>query len=302
MEGTIFDIQYGAIYDGPGLRTCVFCKGCPLRCRWCQNPEAQHPQPQLSFLAERCLTCGECVKFCPENALEIRNGLPVRDAGRCRLCGACTEVCSPGAREIIGYAITTEELLEKARRDRPFYESSGGGVTLSGGEPTMQQKFLLHTLQAFQKEKIHTAVETCGYFQAAIIKDLLEVADLILFDIKHMDAHLHQKYTGITNELIQNNFTEIIRQGGPDKLIPRIPLIPGFNADEAFASRLARYLQTAGYSGEVHLMPYNSLTKTKWAKIGRSNEYRNFGELTEEVIAQFTGLLEAKGFTVICNR
>lgn len=302
MKGIIFDIQYGSMYDGPGLRTCVFFKGCPLRCRWCQNPESHFPGLQLSYITELCISCGQCAKACPGNAMKLKNNMPYCDDKMCTLCGRCAGACPREAMELIGLKISAPELLLKLRRDRPFYESSGGGVTFTGGEPTMQEKFLFKALEIVRRDGISAALETCGYFRTEIIDELLELTDLFLFDIKHINAERHREYTGFTNEMIKKNFKLILKKAGPEKITPRIPLIPGFNTDSDSAHGIARFIKGAGYSGEVHLMPYNPMSRTKWLKIGRGSEYRNFGELTEGEIEKITGIFEKSGFPVVCNR
>ena len=280
--GIIFDIQYGAMYDGPGLRTAVFFKGCPLRCRWCQNPESQEPKPQLSFFAERCRSCGTCAAACNAESLKMRGGLPVRDNEICRLCGQCAHACPSKAMELIGYKITATALLQKLRRDRPFYESSGGGVTITGGEPTMQPRFLLKTLSLLKEDRIATAIETCGYFKTALIDELVEVTDLFLYDIKHTNSTTHKKHTGRDNRVIKKNFRQLLAKAGPEKITPRIPLIPNFNTDKESLSAITKFIKETGYRDEIQLMPFNPLTKTKYQKINRQPEHQNLAAQTPE--------------------
>ncbi len=232
----------------------------------------------------------------------MKNNGPIRNEEKCILCGACAEACSQKATEVIGMEIDTTELLLKVRRDRPFYDSSGGGVTISGGEPTMQYEFLISILEALRGDNISTAIETCGYFDADIIDNLIEVTDLFLFDIKHMNSEWHKQYTGKANEIVKMNFEALIMKGGVEKVVPRIPLIPKFNIDTDSVYDMVDYFKRVGYCGEVHLMPYNHMAKTKWEKIGRGSEYLNFGELPEYEIEKITGIYENAGFAVILNR
>ncbi len=302
-KGIIFDIQYGAMYDGPGLRTVIFFKGCPLRCRWCQNPESQEMAPQLSFLAERCISCGTCVEVCPSENLKMDQGFPLRVREGCRLCGRCARNCLSNAMELIGYEISAADILHKVLRDRLFYEKSGGGATISGGEPTMQYRFLIKTLAMLREYNISTALETCGYFESLLIDELIGVTDLFLFDIKHANGISHKKNTGKDIRLIKKNFREILAKAGEQRVIPRIPLIPGFNTDKESVAALAKYLNECGYKGEIHLMPYNPLAKTKYRKINRHNEYQSKSAQTPEELRTITGAFKksCRGEVVLIN-
>lgn len=302
MKGIIFDIQYGAMYDGPGLRTLVFFKGCPLKCEWCQNPESQLPQPQMSYFSEKCASCGECADACKQGALKMKKELPIRNTEKCAVCGECADACPNGAMEKIGMEMSPEEIAKKVLRDRPFYESSGGGVTISGGEPTMQPEFLIETLKEIKRNEIQIAVETCGLFKTDLVDELIDVVDLFLFDLKHLDSNHHKEFTGVENDTIKRNFEEILAKAGAERIVPRIPLIPGFNVENGTADEISAYLKSIGYSGEVHLMPYNPMARSKWEKIGRGDEYENPGELSEEAIEEITECFEKASFKVVCNR
>ncbi|MFX1356473.1 MAG: glycyl-radical enzyme activating protein [Promethearchaeota archaeon] len=301
MKGIVFDIQNYAIYDGPGIRTLIFLKGCPLKCLWCQNPESQKLNPQMSYFKEKCLLCETCVKTCSNNALKLINDEIVRDEERCVVCGKCAEACPNNVMEIVGKEMSIEDLIEIAIRDKPFYDNSGGGVTISGGEPTMQFKFLLELLKALKNNGIHTAIETCGYFNEDLINELVKSVDLFLFDIKLIDSNIHKEFTGVNNERILNNFKIIHSKFGNKKIIPRIPLIPGCNIDLKTINMIRSFLQNINYTGPIHLMPYNKLAKTKYEKVGMGNLYRDMGDLTEKDLQEITIEFEKYSFHVIVN-
>ncbi|MDO5537136.1 MAG: glycyl-radical enzyme activating protein, partial [Desulfovibrionaceae bacterium] len=198
----IYNIQRMSTQDGPGLRTTVFFKGCPLKCLWCSNPESQAPRPQLMHFANLCTGCGRCLDVCPSGAVRRENSLFVRDFSRCAGCGRCAEVCPSGAASMSGREMTVDDIMRAVRRDASFYFNSGGGVTFSGGECTMQGAFLADLLDACLAEGLHTCVDTCGQTPAGVFERVLERADLLLYDIKHMDSAEHRKLTGAGCETI----------------------------------------------------------------------------------------------------
>lgn len=283
-KALIFDIKRDCSEDGPGIRTTVFFKGCPLHCVWCQNPEGINPAPELTFQAARCHpeACGSpCVSACHEGALKIENDQLEIDRSACNHCNECIAACASHALESAGYWITLDELLYRVTIDRPFYDSTGGGVTLSGGEATRQMDFAEQFLIALKGQRIHTALETCGFFNyRRFRKQMLPHLDLIYFDLKLIDEGESGRHTGQSNRLILDNFTQLSEEARIP-VIPRIPLIPGITTTAENLSGIARFLESNGISSAT-LMPYNPLWRDKAAKVGRPIGYQRTGFMSEQ--------------------
>ena len=263
IKGRIFNIQGYSIHDGPGVRTTVFLSGCPLRCRWCQNPESQTIEPKLFFLEEKCTGCGACQIMCPYQAISLSEGKAVTDRATCRGCGACIPACLHGAREISGYEITAGELVERILRDRIFFEGTGGGVTLSGGEVLAQPDFSTAVLSLCKAENVHTAIETCGFAPWETFKGILEYTDCVLYDFKHMDTDDHRAGTGVGNELVLENAGRVYHEARKP-IAARVPVIPGFNDTQANMEALASFISMRlGHDVRVHLLPYHRLGESK---------------------------------------
>lgn len=267
-EALIGDIGRYAVHDGPGIRTTVFFKGCPLRCPWCHNPEFIAAATEIAFYPERCIGCGECRELCPEAALTVGK-IAAIDRSRCTLCGRCVAGCPTRALELVGGKYDLEELTGILLRDRLFYETSGGGVTLSGGEPTMQLPFCGELLSRLRREGIHTAIETNGFFAWDEFRTAcLPHLDLILFDVKIADPARHRQVTGAGNETILANLQRLLA-ARPADVIVRVPLIPGYTADEENLVRVAGRLREFG-ARRCSLLPYHPHGLAKAEKLGRA--------------------------------
>ncbi len=266
VRGRVFDIQRFSIHDGPGIRTTVFMKGCPLGCLWCHNPEGISDRCELSFAPDRCIGCGECVRICPAEAHRVIDGRHVLDRSRCRACGACAETCYADALEFVGRDLTVGEVLADVLRDRAFYETSGGGMTLSGGEPASQIDFSVALLKAAKAEGLHCVVETSGQCEYARLARMAPHVDLFLYDWKESDSRRHEEFTGVSNELILTNLRRLHAGGARVRL--RCPIIPGLNdRPEHFAGIASLVKELDGLDG-VEIMPYHRLGVGKMERFG----------------------------------
>lgn len=264
--GRVFDIQRFCLHDGPGLRTTVFLKGCPLRCRWCSNPESQLPGPELFYNRSRCMKCFSCVAACPGGLIshDGDDGVAIR-RGECDACGACEDVCPMGAVVRKGSEMTVDDIVRQVARDAEFYSGSGGGVTFSGGEPFAQPAFLREALAAVRAEGISTAVETTAYVEWDVLESCLPLLDHVLVDVKHADAAKHREWTGVNPDRIHRNIRRLLQTHSGTRL--RIPVIPGFNDDTESLDGLADFV--AGVGGGVELLPYHALGEGKYAMLDR---------------------------------
>jgi len=265
-SGTIFNISRYAIHDGPGIRTTVFLKGCPLSCWWCHNPESMSAAPQISVRRSRCIRCGLCAQACPHHAIPYPAEEMTADPDLCQGCFTCARACPAEAREIVGRLMTVAEVIAEIRKDVPFYDESGGGVTFSGGEPLMQPAFLLELLEACGELELHRAVDTCGYAGRATLLQVARRADLVLYDLKHMDPEVHEKYTGVNNELILENLKALSCLDVRIRI--RYPLIPGVNDDRRNVQAMGRFLQQLHRAVDIDILPYHDVAGSKYQRFG----------------------------------
>lgn len=273
----ITDIQRYSVHDGPGIRTLVFFKGCPLRCQWCHNPETHSPLPELLYKEELCIGCGACLKQCAQGAIKVINGKVVNDKKACILCGKCVETCYAEAREISGKYYTIDEVYDAAMRDLEFYKHTGGGVTLSGGEVLMHAEFASGLLKKLKDSGINTAIETCGYASWENVRKVVQYTDLLLFDIKHSDEDVHKKFTGVSNKLILENLHKISDMG--KTIITRVPLIPGVNDSVETLTKIARIAEEV-HAKELHILPFHQIGMSKWEAAGKDYKFRDVKEPT----------------------
>ncbi len=290
--GTVLDIKRYAIHDGPGIRTTVFLKGCPLSCEWCHNPESQRDRPEILYYAERCTLCGTCISACKQGAISVVNHHLALDQSLCIGCGNCVGVCPNGARELAGREMGVDQIVSEVIKDTLFYEESGGGVTFSGGEPLVQADFVRATASHCQRLDIHTALDTSGYASESDLMKVAGVIDLFLYDVKAVDDAVHLAYTGVSNRSILRNLRALDEM--QKRIWIRFPLVPGVNDDEHSLSDFADLIASLKSVEGVQVLPYHRAGAAKYARLGREYTFSRTeepsGEKEAAYLAKKTGL------------
>ena len=317
LTGTIFNIQRFSIHDGPGIRTTVFFKGCSLRCFWCHNPEGLHLKPEIQFFSARCIGCGECVRTCPEGAQELlKDGTRIFHRDLCTVCGKCVETCFPGGLQMNGKAMSAAEVMAEVLQDRAFYETSGGGVTLSGGEPLLQPEFARQILARARDEGISTAIETTTNVRWELIEAIFPVTDLFMVDLKHLDDEKHRAVTGVTNRQILENAEKLVARHVP--VIFRVPVVPTVNDTPeeiaAIASFVAglhqKYPAVSPHPGpnghknpadqqpDLELLPFHRMAGDKYASLAMPYQASSLESPSKEKMNELADVARKSGLRV----
>ncbi len=301
MDGKplVFNIQKFSTHDGDGVRTTIFFKGCPLKCRWCHNPESQRYEKELIFHHNKCVVCGKCVVKCPQQANSIVDGKLVFDRDKCTACGVCTDWCIKEAREIAGKEYTVDELVKEAKKDQIFYEQSGGGVTLSGGEVMAQNiDYIEQLCKRLHREGISVFIDTSGYTKYENLKRLIPFADVFLYDIKAIDSEEHKDYIGVDNALILENLVKLSNDGAG--IYARLPIIGKVNATDGYINSVIRFLEDNHVKvQQVNLLPYHDIGKGKYASLDRPYDEASMVKPDKELMEHFKAMFEEHGFTKV---
>ena len=267
MIGKITEIQRSSFQDGPGIRSTIFFKGCNMRCIWCHNPETFVSDEQIRFIETKCINCGHCYKVCPTGALKYEDGIRTYDESICIKCYACIDACYPGALVISGKDMSVRDVIAQVMQDKPYYDNSGGGITITGGEPFMQRDFLMELVDACKANDLHVGIETNMSYEWAVMEPILKKIDLVMLDIKHMDDTIHKKYTGVTNRNVLENIRKLDKLGKP--FIVRTPLIPNINDSKENLIAIAEFLSGFDNLQYYELLNYNPLAQSKFEQLSK---------------------------------
>jgi pyruvate formate lyase activating enzyme len=292
-SGIVFDIKKYALHDGPGIRVTVHLKGCPLSCWWCHNPESQKFSPQLLFRGERCIACDMCVSSCANGAISAGGGSMFTDPNRCEGNGDCAGVCPSGAREICGRVVDVKDVMAEILKERIFFEQSGGGVTLSGGEPLCQPEFAMAVLAECRRLGIHTAVDTSGFVSTEVLLEAIPMTDLFLYDVKHMNPEKHTEYTGVDNSVILSNMSKLGEGGAA--INARMPFVPGVNSDEENLRATGSFLAKVPGVTQLNLLPYHSAAEGKHDRWGMKYRLKGTYTPTENSLRRAAEIVETAG-------
>ena len=293
--GTVFDIQRYSIHDGPGIRTIAFLKGCPLSCLWCCNPESQNPKPEVMYQASRCIHCGKCIKACQFGAIDPQN-IGLVNHSVCTACGECANVCPTGALTMKGKRMTVEQVVQELKRDEINYRRSGGGITLSGGEPLVQSGFATELFKACQSKGWHTAIETTAYASDEAIEQAFPFVDLALLDIKSVDNEKHRRFTGVSNEMILKNARRISEL---THTVVRVPTVPQVNASPEGIRAICEFVLTLNQVKTVHLLPYHTYGENKYDLLGREYQMDPNASVSAEEIEELKKIVEHYGLQCV---
>ena len=294
-SGTVFDIQRFSLHDGPGIRTIVFLKGCPLSCKWCSNPESQNMKPVIMYKKNECLHCGRCINACSRKAISFENKTFI-DRSICTGCGECANACPAGALVVKGKTMTVQQLIRELKKDATTYRRSGGGITLSGGEPLVQYEFAAELLRACKAQGWDTAIETTGAGITEAVEKVIPYVDTVLLDIKHLDTEKHKKFTGIGNEQILKNAARISQISST---VVRVPVIPGFNYSEEEIRAITEFAKTLRGVRTIHLLPYHTFGENKYDLLGCDYELADIKPLKPEELEHLKTMVEREGFQCI---
>ncbi len=294
--GIIFNIQKFSVHDGPGIRTTVFMKGCPLQCHWCANAESMSPKPELGIIRSRCNNCRKCLKVCPEEAISFdENDVIQFNRNRCTACGECVIVCATDALTIYGKQVTVDDVFKEVLKDKTFYDGSSGGLTVSGGEPLRQPEFVIELFQRCREAGISTCLDTCGYSPTDKLKEVLAITDYVLYDIKHMDAGCHQNFTGVDNDLILNNAKFTAGTGLP--ICYRIPLIKYVNNTTGNITETAQFVKALGNNVVIEFLPYHRLGIGKYETLDMPYPGEAFQTPSSKEMEALKKIFEEHGLT-----